>query len=187
MEHLQKINDYYELLKETCDKIDRCEIERAIHELLRARDEGNFIYIMGNGGSATTATHFAGDFVKGLSYCREKRYKFICLNDNPAALLALANDVSYESAFYEQLRNFLASGDVVIGISGSGNSGNVIKAVEYAKAQGNTVIGLTGYDGGKLMPLSDIKLHIPVDNMQIVEDLHLVFDHLIMSILYKLD
>lgn len=187
MDHIEKINDYYALLKDTCDKIDRNEVNRAINELRRARDNGNFIYIMGNGGSSTTATHFAGDFVKGLSYCREKRYKFICLNDNPASLLALANDVSYESVFYEQLQNFLAPGDVVMCISGSGNSGNVIKAAEYAKQKGNTVIGLTGYNGGKLMPLSDIKLHVPIDNMQIVEDLHLVFDHLMMSILYALD
>ena len=140
---------------------------------------------MGNGGSASTASHFAGDFNKGLSLNREKRFRFYCLNDNAATVLSLANDVAYEAIYVEQLKNFLSEGDLVVAISGSGNSQNVINAVEYAKEKGNTVIGLTGYNGGKLHQLSDIKLHIPVNDMQIVEDLHMVFDHLIMSILYK--
>ena len=142
---------------------------------------------MGNGGSASTASHFAGDFNKGLSLGREKRFRFICLNDNPATVLSLANDVDYSQIFVEQLKNFLSEGDLVMAISGSGNSANVVNAVEYAKQKGNTVIGLTGYNGGKLKEISDISLHIPADDMQITEDLHMVFDHLIMSILYHED
>ncbi len=185
MGYRQQIDAYYERLKEAIDKIDRTEIEKAMIALKEARDDGHYIFIMGNGGSAATASHFAGDFNKGLSLNREKRFRFVCLNDNAATVLSLANDVSYEAIFVEQLKNFLSEGDVVMAISGSGNSKNVINAVIYAKEQGNTVIGLSGYDGGKLKELSDIRLHVPVDDMQIVEDLHMVFDHLMMSILYK--
>ncbi len=185
MDYINQINAYYEKLKENIDKIDRGEINKAMEALKEARDNKHYIFIMGNGGSASTASHFTGDFNKGLSLNREKRFRFVCLNDNPATVLSLANDVAYEAIFVEQLKNFLSEGDVVMAISGSGNSKNVINAVEYAKERGNTVIGLTGYNGGKLMGLSDIKLHVPVDDMQIVEDLHMVFDHLMMSILYK--
>lgn len=184
MDYIEKINAYYENLKATVDLIDRESIDKAMKTLIKARDEKHFIYIMGNGGSASTASHFTGDFNKGLSLNREKRFRFVCLNDNAASVLSLANDVDYSQVFVEQLKNFLSDGDIVMAISGSGNSANVIHAVEYAKSRGNTVIGLTGYSGGKLKALSDINLHIPIDNMQIVEDLHMVFDHLMMSILY---
>ncbi len=185
MSYQEQIDGYYEQLKRTVDQIDRGEIDRAMAALKEARDKKKFVYIMGNGGSASTASHFAGDFNKGLSLNREKRFRFVCLNDNAATVLSLANDVSYDDVFVEQLKNFLSEGDVVMAISGSGNSKNVINAVEYAKERGNTVIGLSGYGGGRLKELSDIRLHIPVDDMQIVEDLHMVFDHLMMSILYK--
>jgi len=182
---IPEIESYFAKLKSVSDKIDREEINKALHLLLKTRDEKCFVYTMGNGGSASTASHFAGDFNKGLSLGREKRFKFVCLNDNLPTMLSLANDVSYESIFEEQLKNFLTPGDVVLAISGSGNSVNILNAVSYAKAKGNSVIGLTGYDGGKLMELSDVKLHIPIDDMQIVEDLHMVFDHLMMCVLNK--
>lgn len=185
LSYQKQIDEYYTRLKASIDKIDRDEIDKAMNALKKARDNKKFVYIMGNGGSASTASHFAGDFNKGLSLNREDRFRFVCLNDNAATVLSLANDVDYESVFVEQLKNFLSDGDVVMAISGSGNSENVVRAVEYAKQKGNTVIGLSGYDGGKLKELSDIRLHIPVDDMQIVEDLHMVFDHLMMSILYK--
>lgn len=185
MDYIEDINAYYDKLKNTIDLIDRASIDAAMKALKKARDEKHYIFIMGNGGSASTASHFTGDFNKGLSLNREKRFRFVCLNDNPATVLSLANDVDYSAVFVEQLKNFLSDGDVVMAISGSGNSANVINAVEYAKERGNMVIGLTGYNGGKLKPLSDISLHIPVDDMQIVEDLHMVFDHLMMSILYR--
>jgi len=183
MSYIEKINTYLETLTETIKKLDRAEIEKAIVCLKNARDTGHFIYSMGNGGSAATASHFAGDFNKGLSLGKKKRFKFIALNDNLPTVLSLANDVSYESIFVEQLKNFLQPGDVVLAISGSGNSANVINAVSWAKENGGIVIGLTGYSGGKLSPLCDINLHVPIDDMQIVEDLHMVFDHLMMSVL----
>ncbi len=185
MSYREQIDAYYDRLKTTMDQIDRGEIEKAMLALKEARDNKHYVFIMGNGGSASTASHFAGDFNKGLSLNREKRFRFVCLNDNAATVLSLANDVAYEAIFVEQLKNFLSDGDIVMAISGSGNSKNVINAVEYAKQRGNTVIGLSGFDGGKLKPLSDIQLHIPINDMQVVEDLHMVFDHLMMSILYK--
>ena len=185
MDYMTAINRYYDRLKTTIDQIDRAEIQRAMEALIQTRNEKKFVYIMGNGGSASTASHFTGDFNKGLSLNRSRRFRFVCLNDNPATVLSLANDVAYEDIFVEQLKNFLSDGDLVMAISGSGNSPNIIKAVDFAKANGNTVIGLTGFDGGQLMKRSDIKLHVPIHDMQIVEDLHMVFDHLMMSILYQ--
>ena len=184
MSYIEKIDGYFSTLTETIKKLDRAEIEKAIVCLKNARDTGHFIYSMGNGGSAATASHYAGDFNKGLSLGRKKRFKFIALNDNLPTVLSLANDVSYDSIFVEQLKNFLQPGDVVVAISGSGNSANIINGVTWAKENGGTIIGLTGYSGGKLFALSDIHLHVPIDNMQIVEDLHMVFDHLMMSVIY---
>jgi D-sedoheptulose 7-phosphate isomerase len=178
--YLGGIDNYMGTLKNTLDKLDKEQINKAINVLIKARDEKKNIFIMGNGGSAATASHFAGDFNKGLSLNHEKRFRYICLNDNIPTMLSLANDVSYEAVFVEPLKNFLEDGDVVVGISGSGNSKNVINAVEFAKQKANTIIGLSGYKGGRLMELSDIKLHVPIENMQIVEDIHMMFDHLMM-------
>ncbi|HEX3040328.1 MAG TPA: SIS domain-containing protein [Caproiciproducens sp.] len=185
MDYFAEIEAYFETLKTTVDQVDRKEIQKAMEVLVKARDQKKYIFIMGNGGSAATASHYAGDFNKGLSLNREKRFRFVALNDNAPTVLSLANDVSYDAIFVEQLKNFLDDGDVVIAISGSGNSKNIINAAEYAKQKGNTVIGMTGYSGGKLKELSDIQLHVPLDNMQVVEDVHMVFCHLMTSILYK--
>jgi D-sedoheptulose 7-phosphate isomerase len=185
MDYDSRIADYFSTLKRTVDLIDRAEIARAMERLKKARDERRFVYAMGNGGSAATASHYAGDFNKGLSLGRDKRFRVIALNDNAPTMLSLANDVEYAAVFEEQLKNFLEPGDVVLAISGSGNSENVVRAARYAKARGATVIGLTGFDGGKLRKLADISLHVPIDNMQVVEDIHMVLDHLMMSIISK--
>ena len=107
------------------------------------------------------------------------------MNDNIATVMAIANDIGYEEVFRFQLQGNLEPGDILIAISGSGNSENIINAVEYAKQQGNQVIGLTGFDGGRLKKLSDISLHVPVMSMQVTEDIHMIFDHLMMSVFYK--
>jgi len=185
MNYESEIESYFTRLKATSDKINRKELANAMRLLIKTRDEKRFVYIIGNGGSAATASHFVNDFNKGLSLGCDKRFRFICLNDNLPTMMSIANDVAYESIFVEQMKNFLDDGDVVMAISGSGNSENIVKAVEYAKSRGNKVIGLTGYNGGKLMELSDVKLHVPIDDMQVVEDLHMVFDHLMMAVLGK--
>ena len=185
MEFRQDIKDYIRAEIETLQKLDVDSINEAINLLLEAQKSHKHIYICGNGGSSATASHFANDFNKGISeYCEDK-FRFICLNDNFPTVMAIANDIGFEEVFRFQLKGVLEPGDIVIAISGSGNSKNVINAVEYAKEHGNKVIGLTGYDGGKLMKLSDVSFHVPVNSMQITEDIHMAADHLMMSVINK--
>lgn len=172
------IEEYFNKLKTTIDNLNRDEIETFIKVLVQAKEAGKMVYIMGNGGSAATASHFCCDFNKGVSYGKDKRFKFICLNDNLATMMAYANDISYDDIFVEQLKNFLNSGDVVIGISGSGNSKNVLKAIEYANSADGTTIGITGYDGGKLKKMAKYSVNTNINDMQISEDIHMILDHL---------
>lgn len=163
---VQAINDVMTLLEETLEK------------------EG-MIYVFGNGGSAATASHYQNDFNKGISEYTEKKFRFQCLNDNMATVMAVANDIGYEEIFRFQLQGRLRPGDICIAISGSGNSSNVLNAAEYAKEHGCKIVGVTGFDGGKLRELCDLSLHVPINSMQITEDIHMVFDHLMMSVFYK--
>lgn len=174
---------YLNRLQETIKRLDKEEINKFINMLLDARDADKQIFIMGNGGSASTASHFCCDFNKGSSYGFNKRFKFICLNDNVPGMMAYANDVSYDDVFVEQLKNFFNPGDYVIGISGSGNSKNVLKAIEYANANGGITIGLTGFNGGKLKQICSHSVNMNVDDMQISEDLHMMMDHLSMKVI----
>ena len=185
MNYIEDIQDYIALEIEVLKKIDVNSLNEALNLLNETRLKKSRIYICGNGGSAATASHFQNDFNKGISEHIEIPFRFQCLNDNVATLMAIANDIGYEEVFRFQLRGNLEPNDILIAISGSGNSANVINAVNYAKEQGNKVIGLTGYSGGKLKKLADISLHVPVQSMQITEDIHMIFDHLMMSIFYK--
>jgi D-sedoheptulose 7-phosphate isomerase len=155
--------------------------EKIAETILAAYDDEKQIFIMGNGGSGSTASHFACDINKGCCFDLDKKFKVICLNDNIPTMLAYANDLSYEQVFVEQLKNFLQAGDVVMGISGSGNSENVIQAVLYAKENGAKTIGLTGFDGGKLAVTADIPLIASISDMQKVEDIHMVVVHMLMQ------
>lgn len=166
--------------------LDRHEIMCAIEILYEAIKHQKTIYSFGNGGSASTASHFANDFNKILNGKLSNKFTFICLNDNIPTIMAIANDIDYSEIFTFQLENRVKPGDVVIAISGSGNSSNVIYGAVEAKAQGASVIALTGYDGGKLKDLADVHLHVPIDDMQITEDLHLMYNHLIVSVISKL-
>ncbi len=136
---------------------------------------------MGNGGSGATASHFTCDINKGCCMDLNKKFKMICLNDSLPTLLALANDVSYDAVFVEQLKNFFLPGDLVIGISGSGNSPNVLRAIEYARVHQGVTIGLSGFSGGKLASLADIAWIAPVEDMQKIEDMHMIVVHMIMQ------
>ena len=178
---INRINGYLTSLQACIDNLDRAEIESFMKVLLEARDNGKQIFIMGNGGSASTASHFCCDFNKGMSYQQDKKFKMICLNDNVATMLAYANDVSYENVFVEQLKNFLQDGDVVVGISGSGNSKNVLRAIEYANMNGAITVGLTGYDGGILKQIVKCSVNANVNDMQISEDIHMMLCHLIYN------
>ncbi|HOX11680.1 MAG TPA: SIS domain-containing protein [Spirochaetia bacterium] len=174
---------YIDRLKSTLDKISREEINGFLNLLVDALEAGRNVFTLGNGGSAATASHMAVDFNKGLSWGKARRFRFLCLSDNLPTLTAYANDVSYEDVFVEPLKNFLESGDLVIAISGSGNSRNVVKAVEYANAHGAVTVGLTGYDGGLLRKTARHGVHVPIRDMQVTEDLHMVLDHLAYSVL----
>lgn len=177
------IENYFSRLKNAIDSLDRDELNNFINILITARDNGKHIYIMGNGGSASTASHYVCDFNKGMSYLKDKRFKLICLNDNIPTMLAYSNDVGYDDVFVEQLKNFLKKDEVVIGISGSGNSKNVLKAIDYANSIGAITVGLTGYDGGVLKNISAFSVNANINDMQISEDIHMMICHMIYNIL----
>jgi D-sedoheptulose 7-phosphate isomerase len=160
-------------------KVDLAKADQAIEWLREARDAGRQVFTCGNGGSALTPSHFAGDMVKGASYQRAKRFKVIALADNIATLTAYANDVGYADVFVEPLKNFLQPGDVVLAVSGSGNSENVLRAVAYANERKARTIGLTGRDGGKLGKLAQLHLNVPVQHMGVIEDVHMFLCHMI--------
>lgn len=174
---------YLNNLKEVLDSFPHDRFREIVQALLSAYHDERQIFIMGNGGSGTTASHFVCDINKGSCFEFEKKFKVMCLNDNMPSVLAYANDLSYDSIFVEQLKNFLQPGDLVIGISGSGNSENVLRAVSYAKSKRGQTIGLSGFDGGKLAQLVDIPFVVSVNDMQKVEDVHMIVVHMMMQYL----
>ncbi|MBC8164942.1 MAG: SIS domain-containing protein [Bryobacteraceae bacterium] len=167
-----------ELLK-AIDTIDTSKVEEAIGLLREARDAGKHIFVCGNGGSASTASHFACDMVKGASYQRSSRFRIMALTDSLPTITAYSNDVGYDCAFAEQLKNFAQPGDVLMAISGSGNSPNVLNAVEFANSAGCKTIGLTGRDGGKLGPMTHLNIQVPIPHMGRIEDAHMIVCHMI--------
>ncbi|MFO7655635.1 MAG: SIS domain-containing protein [Bacteroidales bacterium] len=168
---------YFNKVADTLKKIDQGTLDKMVQAIFDCRENGNTIYIFGNGGSAATASHVAGDFMKGISYQLEKRFRVICLNDNIPGTSAISNDLSYDEVFIEPLKTFLTKNDLVIGISGSGNSVNVVKAMEFAKSVGAVTIAVCGYKGGKIKEIADIAVHAPVNDMEVAEDIHLVLFH----------
>lgn len=175
--------DYFSNLKTAIDSLSQAEVVNVAELLRDTRDNGGTIYTMGNGGSGATASHMAGDLNKGASYGRRERFKAMCLNDNYATFAALANDHGYSEVFVEQLKNFLLPGDLVIGFSGSGNSANVVKAIQYARTHGARTLAVTGFDGGRLRDCAEHGFHVAVDDMQICEDLHMVLVHVLLKML----
>jgi D-sedoheptulose 7-phosphate isomerase len=177
------VNQYTNNLKNLLDNIDKDEISKIIGALDKCEESGSNIYIMGNGGSAATASHMANDLAAGLKLREIRNFNVESLSDNSSVCTAIANDIGYENIFYAQLKNKLKKDDVVIAISCSGNSPNIVKAVEYAKKVGATTIGLTGFDGGRLKELSDIKFHVNTSKGEygLVEDMHMILDHIIYS------
>jgi D-sedoheptulose 7-phosphate isomerase len=158
-------------------------IARVVELLKNARSQGRRIFIFGNGGSASTASHFASDLAKGAISKDQPRLRAFALSDNTPLMTAWANDKAYEFVFAEQLENYLDAGDVAIGISGSGNSPNVLRAMQVAREKGATTIGITGFGGGKLKNLVDAAVIVPSYNMERVEDVHLLIEHMITACL----
>lgn len=177
------IKSYFDRVNEVIKRLNIDDINAAVQAIMAAYERDATIYIFGNGGSAATASHFVGDFNKGISEKKEKKFNFVCLSDNIPQMTAIANDISFDEVFRYPLVNRLKPTDLLIGISGSGNSKNVIRAVEYAKEIGTPVIGITGYHGGKLKKLADYHMDVMEDDMQISEDLHMMFDHMMYFVL----
>jgi D-sedoheptulose 7-phosphate isomerase len=178
---------YIKYLSSVLAAIDTSAIQKFTEAILKARDQGKQIFFIGNGGSAATASHFANDFSIGTR-CPWKPFKAIALTDNNAIMTAIGNDFGYDMLFVKQLEVLLQPGDLVVAISASGNSPNLLKAVEFAKSRGNICIGLTGFDGGKLKEMSDLFVHVqtPKGEYAPVEDAHMVLDHLIGSYLNRI-
>jgi D-sedoheptulose 7-phosphate isomerase len=172
------IENYIMELVEVLNKLPQKPIIQLIGLLERARAEGHFVFVFGNGGSAATATHMACDLGKNTVRTNTLQLRTISLNDNLATLSAYANDQGYESVFAEPLRSLAKPGDVVIAISGSGNSPNVLRAVEVAHDHGLTTVALTGL-GGRLKDMVDICVAVPSDQIEQIEDVHLIVDHIL--------
>jgi D-sedoheptulose 7-phosphate isomerase len=170
---------YRTFLLRAIDALPLDRISQAIAWLEEARDSDRQVFVCGNGGSASTASHFVCDMVKGASFKREKRFRILALTDSLPTLTAYSNDVSYDVVFVEQLKNFGRRGDILIAISGSGNSPNVLRATEWANAAGLRTIGLTGRDGGQLGRLAGLEINVADPHMGRIEDGHMIVCHMI--------
>lgn len=180
---------YYEQLIKGLEQVPAEDFEKVANILLDAWENNKQVFIFGNGGSASTASHFACDLGKGtltnVYDMNEKRFRVISLNDNISMFTALANDLHYDDVFAQQLKHLLEEGDIVIGISASGNSPNVVNAIKLAKGMNATTIGFVGFEGGKMKALCDVTLHFPEKSYQRCEDAHLIFEHLLTSYIYE--
>ena len=170
---------YRKRLLETIALIDADKVDQAIAWMAAARDAGHAVYVAGNGGSAATAAHFVCDMVKGASFGKYTRFRIQALGQNLPTLTAYSNDVSYADALVEELRNFARAGDLYMAISGSGNSPNVVRAMEVANALGCRTLALTGRDGGRLGAIAHLNIHVPEPHMGRIEDAHHIICHMI--------
>jgi len=177
------IDNYTNDLITLLQNIDKDVVLSIVNVLERTASLNSKVYILGNGGSAATASHMVNDLGVGLKRRDIAKFNVVSLADNTPVCSAIANDIGYENIFYMQLKDVLTKDDVVIAISCSGNSTNILKAVKYANDVGTKVIALTGFDGGKLKNLSDINFHVQTNNEEygLVEDMHMILDHIIYS------
>ncbi len=202
MDYLKELQAYRDHEIKVFQRLNLEDVNTVMNVLEDARLSGKHIFICGNGGSAATASHYAGDFNKGVNVgllgldglstddtaTAERMkgiplYNFECLSDNVATMMAVSNDESYAEVFRFPLSVKMKEGDIIIGISGSGNSANVVNAFRYAKEHGGTTIAIVGYRGGKMKEMADYSIHVDIDNMQISEDLHMILDHMMMWVL----
>jgi D-sedoheptulose 7-phosphate isomerase len=181
------IPEYVSRLQTELSRVDRAEIQAWADLVYEAWENERFIFVFGNGGSGTTATHICEDLGKSSLRQEElhdetkKRLKILSLTDNLGWILALGNDIGYEHIFVQQLMNYGTSGDLCIAISGSGNSPNVLSAVDWANRHGLKTFGLTGYSGGKLRQMAQAGMHVPLDDMGMVESIHLCLFHWVLN------
>jgi D-sedoheptulose 7-phosphate isomerase len=179
--------DYLSRICKEIQRLDRTEAESLSDLIEHAYDEGRFVFIIGNGGSGANASHLCEDLAKCTlrDFENQKRLKVLSLTDNTPGITAWANDEGYDRVFVEQLKNLASPGDLLLAISGSGNSPNILKAVDWANAHGLSTVGITGFSGGKLKAMARHSLHVPVEDMGIAESIHLVVFHWIIDDLYR--
>lgn len=182
---ISDFTDYISQLKTTIDCIDQKDIELIVNLMITARDSGGSIYVFGNGDSASNALHFSADFSKGVISPNQKRFKIHCLNMNVPLMTAWSNDASYDLVFKEQLVDVIGKNDLAIGISTSGNSPNVLRAIEYANSVGTTTVALAAFDGGKISLIAKHAIIAKTNNVEIAEDIHWIVGHLIKINLIK--
>ena len=187
MNYVPQLRAYLEAEQKILAQLDLDSVSTLMNLMEETRQSRRRIFICGNGGSAATASHFVCDFSKGVSLNQEVKYDFECLSDNTPLMTAIANDISYDDVFVIPLKAKLHAGDLVIGISGSGNSENVVRAIRYAREHGARTAALVGYSGGRLLQEAECSVHINIDNMQIVEDVHMILDHMMMYVLASLN
>ena len=182
---MDPVKKYIVELQQTLELLPLDRIHQVIDELHQARLHYRQVFIMGNGGSASTASHFACDLGKNTRKEGWPPFRVFGLSDNMALFSAYANDEGYENVFVQQLASHVQPHDIVIGISTSGNSSNVLNAITLAKARKAQTIGFTGFDGGLLGPMVDLNIHTPSNSIERVEDTHLIIEHLICSVLHQ--
>ncbi len=185
----QFAKDYIVMLKDVLDRLPLADFDRVTQAVETAHAAGKQIFVIGNGGSAATASHMMNDLNKGtLGHKGDapwKRFRVIALTDNVSLMTAWANDTDYTTVFSEPLKNLANPGDLLIDISASGNSPNIIAAIEAAKKLGVKVVGLAGFTGGKLAKMADVAFVVPSNDYGPVEDVHMILDHILTSYLYE--
>ena len=182
---MERIQEYISHLQGVLERLSLADVRQSIDLVMEAYQADQQIFIIGNGGSASTASHIANDLSKGTSIPGVRRFRAISLTDNVATMTAWSNDVSYEDVFVEQLKNLANPGDLVIGISASGNSENIIRAIRYAKDISCKTIGWTGFGGGQLQQLADVSVVVDSHDYGPVEDVHLILNHILHAWIRK--
>lgn len=179
------ISSYSSRLKTVLDTADWAGVNQLANDLLSCWQEGRRVFLCGNGGSAGNAVHLANDFLYGVAKKTGGGLKVLALSANTSVMTCLANDVGYDHIFSEQLAVQAQNGDLLIALSGSGNSGNIVRAIEQAKIMGVKSFAILGFTGGKCKQLADVPIHFAVDDMQIAEDLQMIVGHMLMQWLYQ--
>ena len=182
---MERIQEYISHLQGVLERLSLADVRQSIDLVMETYQADRQIFVIGNGGSASTASHIANDLNKGASVPGVRRFRVISLTDNVATMTAWSNDVSYDDVFVEQLKNLVNPGDLVIAISASGNSENIIRAIHHAKAIGCKTIGWTGFGGGKLQQLADVSVVVDSHDYGPVEDVHLILNHILHSWIRK--
>jgi D-sedoheptulose 7-phosphate isomerase len=177
------VDNYLEAHKQLSKKLDTGDFQIGIEMIKAAFDSGKKIITCGNGGSASTASHYITDWNKMVNLATGRKFRGVSLCDNVGLITAYGNDLSYADVFSGQIDALMDEGDLLVAVSGSGNSLNVLKAIEAARRAGGKVLGVVGYDGGKMMPMCDQSVWVPSFDMQLCEDVHLMFGHMVMKTL----